>query len=255
MTVTEFYNKLTELYPKALSCSWDNDGIMCCGNADRDVKRVLVALDATEACIDHAAKNGFDLVLTHHPMIFKGVKSVSSETISGRNIISCVINGISVISLHTRYDTGENGVNQILAEMLKLSDITVFGDEESPTLGRIGSIAPMPAAEFAAYVRDKLGCKAVNAYFSSKEIVERIAVVGGGGKDFLYPALLAGADVFITGECSYNYALDGADNGITTIEAGHYATEFPACQYLAELAEKIAGAEAEIYDIINFKQI
>ncbi len=254
MKISEFYKELSQLYSTSLSCSWDNDGLMCCGNAEAPVKRVLVCLDATNDAIDYAAKNGFDTVLTHHPMIFKGLKSVTELSLNGSQVLSCLKNNISVISLHTRFDAGKDGVNDVLANALELKSIECFGDDECDTLGRIGDIEPMSAEEFAAYVRDKLGCVSVNAYTANKTIT-KVAVVGGGANDFIYPAILAGADAFVCGECKYNSALDAADEGITIIEAGHYQTEFPACNRLAELARDIAEAEAEIYGVKTFKQI
>ena len=139
MTVIDFYKKLCLLYPGELSCPWDNDGLMCSGNTEKEVRRVLVALDATDDAIDYAAENGFDTVLTHHPMIFNGVKSVADITVMGDEIITCIKNGISVISLHTRLDAGEGGVNDCLCEALQLRGVYPFGDEESDNLGRIGT--------------------------------------------------------------------------------------------------------------------
>lgn len=254
MKISEFYKELSSLYPTSLSCSWDNDGLMCCGDAESPVNRVLVCLDATNDAIDYAVKNGFDTVLTHHPMIFKGLKSITEISLGGCHVLSCLKNGISVISMHTRFDAGKDGVNDVLANTLGLKNIECFGDDECDTLGRIGEIDPMTAEEFAAYVRDKLGCVSVNAYISDK-MIKKVAVVGGGASDFIYPAMAAGADAFVSGECKYNSALDAADEGLTVIEAGHYQTEFPACTHLARLARDIAGAEAEIYESKTFKQI
>lgn len=254
MTVYDFYNELNKLYSTELSCSWDNDGLMCSGDINAPVKKALISMDVTDACLKYAKDNGFDLVITHHPMIFKGLKTVSETTLNGKQVVLCLMNGISVISLHTRLDAGENGVNDCLAQTLGLKDTLPFGDEESPTLGRIGTIAPTSAEDFAAWVRDNLGCKSVNAYLSNK-IISKVAVVGGGASDFVYPALSAGADAFVCGECRYNTALDAADSGLSVIEAGHYASEFPVCKRLAQLAAEIAGAETEIYEIKSFKQI
>ena len=254
MKISEFYKKLDELYPASLSCSWDNDGLMCCGNPEKPVERVLVCLDATADAVCYASKNGFDVILTHHPMIFKGMKSVTDNDVKGSAVITCIKNDISVISLHTRLDAGKNGVNDALANKLGLSEVVPFGDDECPELGRIGTISSFPSGSFASYVRDKLGCTSVNAYLSNRTI-KKVAVVGGGGSDFIIPALRAGADAFISGECHYNAALDAADMGLTVIEAGHYQTEFPVCQRLAQLAEEIADAEAEIYEVKTFTQI
>ena len=254
MTVAEFYKELNDLYPTSLSCSWDNDGLMCSADMSKDVKRVLTTMDVTDACLKYACDNGFDLILSHHPMIFKGLKSVTETSLNASQVIFCIINGISVISLHTRLDAGENGVNDCLAAKLGLKECVPFGDEESPTLGRIGTVDPVSSEDFAKMVRDALGCKTVNAYLSHKTVT-KVAVVGGGASDFAYTALTAGADAFVCGECRYNTALDAADSGLTVIEAGHYASEFPVCTRLAQLAQNIAGAETEIYNIKTFRQI
>lgn len=253
MTLLDFYRELSSLYPEALSCPWDNDGIMCSADTSKEVSRVLVCLDATDDAISYAAENGFDTVLCHHPMIFKGVKSVTDGNVMGGSIITCIKNGISVISLHTRLDAGEGGVNDCLANALGLTDIVPFGDEESPTLGRIGSTDETTAESFAEKVKASLGVKAVNLYSGGK--VSKVAVCGGSGKDFVFPALRAGADAIVLGECSYNVALDAASEGLTVIEAGHYYTEITVLERLAELAKNIAGAETELYSLKRFMQI
>ncbi len=254
MKISEFYKELSALYPTALSCSWDNDGLMCSIDPEAPVKRVLVCLDATNAAVDYAVKNGFDTILTHHPMVFKGLKSVTDLTLVGHKALNCLRHSISVISMHTRFDAGKGGVNDVLANTLELKNTECFGDDECDSIGRIGDIEPMSAEKFAAFVRDRLGCVSVNAYLSNKTI-KKVAVVGGGANDFIIPAKLAGADAFVCGECHYNSALDAADEGLTVIEAGHYQTEFPACQRLVELARDLAGAETEIYEVKTFKQI
>ena len=255
MTVYEFYKSLSELYPTSLSCDWDNDGLMCCGDVNAEVKRVLVALDATNDCISYAEKNGFDLVLTHHPMIFKGLKTVSENSLHGNNVIRCIKSGVSVISLHTRLDAGMDGVNDALANALELNDVVPFGDDAEPEIGRMGTISPVSPEKFAALVRDKLGCTSVNAYIAKDKLISKVALVGGGANDFIFPALSAGADAFVCGECRYNTALEAADSGLTVIEAGHYHSEFPVCRRLSELARTLADAETEIYKIKSFTKI
>ena len=102
MTIQTLVTHLDRLYPKSLSCSWDNDGLLCCGDPSRELRKVLVSLDATKAAINYAAENGYDLLLTHHPMIFRGAKAVTPSTLVGGRVISALNAGISVISLHTR---------------------------------------------------------------------------------------------------------------------------------------------------------
>ena len=114
MTVYELHRALSEKYPKTLSCSWDNDGIMVSPDTGAEVKRVLVALDATHETVKYAAEHGFDTVVTHHPMLFKGVKSVTMASTSGRRILDAAMAGVSVVSFPTRLDAAVGGVNDAL---------------------------------------------------------------------------------------------------------------------------------------------
>lgn len=245
MKIFEFYNALCELYPSELSSSWDNDGLMCCADKNNEVKKILVSLDATQNAINYAAENGFDTILCHHPLIFKGLKALNEYDVVGRRVLSALKAGISVISLHTRLDAGEGGVNDTLASLLGLSDITPFGDSEDPTLGRMGNSSVSDAKDFAALIKEKTGVACVNAYVCRP--VSKVCVVGGGGGDFIKAAKKCGADTLVTGECRYNSALDAAEDGINVFIAGHYFTEMPVCQKLASLCESVANAEYEIF--------
>ncbi|MBE6626523.1 MAG: Nif3-like dinuclear metal center hexameric protein [Ruminococcaceae bacterium] len=253
MTVKELHNRLTELYPKTLSCSWDNDGIMISRDTDAEVKKVLVALDAAAEVVKYAAANGFDTVLTHHPMLFRGPKSVTPEVLTGRKILDAAIAGVSVISLHTRLDAGADGVNDQLCRTVGFEPTGCFGDDDAPTLGRVAEIAPMTADELAALVKDKLGCDAVRVTGDMTRVVTKVGFCGGDGKDFVIPALIEGCDAYITGDAGYNMAQDASEDGLVVIEVGHYHSEAPVCARLAALAEEIAGAKAEIYDSCGYK--
>lgn len=248
MTVFEFFNALTELYPSSLSSVWDNDGLMCCPWGDAPIKKVLVSLDATLEAIEYAKKGGFDLILTHHPLIFKGLKALNEYDITGRRVISAMQAGISVISLHTRLDAGPGGVNDTLAALLSLTDVEAFGDSDNPTLGRIGTTLLSSHGDFAKKIKDATGVPSVTAYVCRP--ISRVAVVGGSGGDLIGDALRAGADTLVTGECGYNKSLDAGENNINIFIAGHYFTEMPVCQKLKELSEKITGAETEIFKAV-----
>ncbi|GFI55377.1 GTP cyclohydrolase 1 type 2 [Clostridiales bacterium] len=245
MHVQKFNEELNRLYPKSLSCPWDNDGLMCCANPMAEVKKVLVALDATRRVLDYAAANQFDLVLTHHPLLFRGPKSISPDTAVGSRIISALQKNLTVISLHTRLDAGKEGVNDCLAAALELAGpLESFGDDESPTLGRIGTTNISNGAAFADHVKKVLETTAVCAYLCRP--VRRVAVCGGSGGDLVLPAAMTGADTIVTGECGYNTCIDSAEAGINVITAGHFFTEHPVCRRLAQLAQEIAGAQTEI---------
>ncbi len=245
MNILEFSDALDALYPKSLSCPWDNDGLMCCTDPTVQIKKVLVALDATRKVLKEAATHQFDLVLTHHPLLFKGPKTIVPFTATGGRVIAALQSNIAVLSLHTRLDAGEGGVNDCLAMSLGLTGpLKVFGDSESPTLGRIGTTDISDGSAFAAHVKEALQAPAVCAYLCRP--VKRVAVCGGSGGDLVFPALDAGADTIVTGECGYNLCLDGVDAGINIITAGHFHTEQPVCRRLTQLAQEIAGADTEI---------
>lgn len=257
MNIVEFYNKLEELYPKSLSCSWDNDGLMCTAGAVCEIEKVLVCLDATEDAIRYAAENGFDTVLCHHPMIFGGMKTVTPFESVGRKVIFALMNNISVISLHTRLDAGDGGVNDALSEALGLEGVEKFGDEECATIGRIGKLKKeMTLSELALFVKEALGAPKVELCCDdSEDKVSTVAVVGGAGKDFIWAAKGAGADALVIGEGSYNTLLDGAENEMNVICAGHFYTEDVVCKKLCSLAADLCNAECEIYNsnkIITF---
>lgn len=252
MNVRELYSAMSELYPKSLSCAWDNDGIMVSPDLEREVKNVLVSLDATDAAIRYAIANGFDTLVTHHPMIFRGIKSVVTDNFSGRRVLDSVLGRLSVLSFHTRLDAADGGVNDALADILGYRPTARFGDGESPEIGRIIEIETMTAKEFAALVRDRLGCAAVRLNGNPDKEVTRVALCGGDGKDFVCPALIEGCDLFLTGDAGYNMAGDASEEGLVTIEAGHYHTEAPVCRILAEKIFEICGAYTEIFDSCTY---
>ena len=255
MTVRELHNKLSELYPKTLSCSWDNDGIMVSRDTSASVKRVLISLDATGEVLKYACENGFDTVITHHPMVFRGAKSVTPDALVGRKILDAAMNGVSVISLHTRLDAGEGGVNDSLCRTLGFEPSEKFGDEDAPELGRIANISNITARELALLIKDKLGCNAVRVTGNLDKMISRVGFCVGDGKEFVFPALANGCDAYVTGDAGYNMAEDAAEEGLVTIEVGHYHSEAVVCPALEKIVVEISGAECEIYNSCPYKVI
>ena len=245
MTVREYYDYFCEKIPSALSCEWDNDGLLCCPDRDREVRRVLVALDVTEEVVRAAISGGYDLILAHHPMIFRGIKALTEEDGAGRKLLALVKGGVSVMAFHTRLDAARGGVNDILAGLLGIENAAPFGDE---AIGRIGTLSePMTVDSFSNRVKDVLKAPVVRVS-GAGETVSRVAVLGGSGKDDVIAAVKAGADAFVTGELAYHQLVDAPDMGITLIEAGHFYTEYPVCQRLKELLlEKDPSVDATVY--------
>ncbi|MBO5354447.1 MAG: Nif3-like dinuclear metal center hexameric protein [Clostridia bacterium] len=243
MTVKQLYEYLNAFAPRALSAEWDNDGIACCMDEARPVRRVLVALDATERVVEKCVRGGFDVLLTHHPLLFRGVKALTPSRTVPRKLMALVKADVTAISFHTRLDTAKGGVNDILAELLGLENVSAFGPE-GEEMGRIGDLPlAVSAAEYAATVCEKLHIPAV--LLSGEGSVRRVAVLGGEGGDFVDAAIEAGADLFLAGRIGYHRMLDGAEEGIALIEAGHFATEVAVCEKLSALV-KAADPTVEI---------
>ncbi len=247
MTVREFYARLEKRYPRELSAPWDNDGLMCCADPGAEVKKVLLSLDATAQAVERAAAGDFDVLLTHHPMIFRGVRSFVGGEFPADRVLAALNGKVTVISLHTRLDAADGGVNDSLAAAMGLDPSTLekFGDGECPTLGRIAELPEEKDVDvLAALVKNVLGAPFVRVTGRGK--VKRIALVGGSGKDLTGPAAAAGADVLVTGESGYNVAEDAAESSLMTVEAGHYHSEAPVLDSLDLFIRSLdSGIETE----------
>ena len=225
MNVKQLYDVLNEKIPPSLSCSWDNDGLMCCPDPEREVSRVLIALDVTGEVVDEAIDGGFDLVMSHHPLRFHPLRSLTTDSGVGAKLINLVRAGVSVMSFHTRLDAVADGVNDQLAEALGLIDVEVFEDGDGTPLGRIGYLPEdMEVCELATRIKSALATPAVMVSGCGKR-ADRVAVVGGEGKSFIGAAKAAGADTFVSGRLGYNNMVEAEELGINLIEAGHFFTE------------------------------
>lgn len=250
MTVKQLYKILDAKIPKELSCEWDNDGLMLCPEPHRQVRKVLIALDATADVADAAIEGGFDVIVTHHPVIFKGLKAINDENYVSEKAIRLIRAGVAVFSFHTRLDALEGGVNDVLALELGLENIEPFGEEG---IGRIGDLYDEQSVEeFAFRIKEWLDAPYVNLANANKEC-RRVAVLGGSGDDDVRAAIAAGADTYVSGELKYHTLADAPEMGINLIEAGHFYTEYPVLCVLEQLIE--AADEAILCDIFYSNKI
>lgn len=240
-TVSELYTHLNTLLPRSLSCDWDNDGLMVCGDPNAEVKKILFTLDITMQAVEYAEKIGADLIISHHPLIFKGIKHMNGEDITSKKVIRLLQSGISAMSFHTRLDAAEGGINDILAETLELQNIEKFEAEEGLD-SRFGDLKhEMTFEDFCLYVKEKLGAPSILAS-KGKDTVSRVAVLGGAGKDAIFSAMATGADAYLTGEANYHGLLDAAEMGFSVLTAGHDFTENAFFTYFKKvLSEKFDG--------------
>lgn len=222
MTLRELYSALCARYPAALSAEWDNDGLMCSPDPDREVRLVLCTLDVTEDAIEEAIRIGADVILSHHPLIFHPLTAVTPDEAVGRRVLRLVGAGISVLSFHTRADAAVGGVNDLLCDALGIAAPIAFGEGD---IGRVGTLSEaMTVSDFAAHAKAVLGAPTV--LFGDAGIpVCRVAVVGGSGKSEIAAAIAAGADTLLSGRLSYETVNEARELGINLLEAGHFYTE------------------------------
>lgn len=246
MTVSELYEYLNGRIPSSLSCDWDNDGLMCCPEPEREVRRVLVCLDATAPMIDRAISEGFDVVLTHHPLVFHKLPAIDPRDHVARRLVRLVRAGVAVMSFHTRLDALSGGVNDVLAARLGLLNAVPYGTEG---IGRIGVLPkPMSLASFAELVKCVLGAPCVVAADAGGP-VSRVAVLGGNGSDDVPETEESGADTYLSGEIAAHYLTDAPERGMNLVAAGHFYTENPVCEVLAEMVrDALPTVEAVIAD-------
>ena len=251
MTFYELYNHLAKSYPNSLSCEWDNDGIMCADSLEGEIKRVLIALDVTMDTVNYACENGYDTIISHHPLVFRSQKALTPMTYTQNKLIKLIKNGIRVMSFHTRLDAAQGGVNDVLTTILGLENILV---DETDAIGRIGYLPEkIELSTFAENVKNAL--KSPVVLFSGDKNVQKVYVVGGDGKDLIENAIANGCDTIVTGRASYNTAIDACDMGINIVEAGHFYTENPVCQAIKNKILSITdGIDVCIYNSnkINF---
>ena len=224
MNCNDSISVLEERFPPACAEDWDNPGLLA-GRRDREVSRVMVALDAVDEVVEQAAALKADLLVTHHPLIFSAIKSVSSDTFTGRRLIGLIENRISLYAMHTNYDVC--GMADLNASMLGLQNCEVLSvTGEGIGLGKVGDLEePVRYYDFAQKVKTVFGLADVRCYGSGNPEICRAAVCGGSGKSLLEDAIASGADVFVTGDIDYHTGTDAWAKGIRIIDAGHYGTE------------------------------
>lgn len=237
-TVHDILTHLETLAPGYMKMDWDNVGLLC-GSRRTAVTKVLVALDPFEGVCREAKDFGAELLLTHHPLIFHPLKAVTDETSLGRSIQLLCENHISAINAHTNLDCAPGGVNDRLAAVLGLQNISVIDpmgtDEQGRQWGllRQGTVQEQSLNTFLHTIKSELHCDGLR-YVDGGKPVHRVAVGGGACASELQDAVNAGCDTFVTSDVKYNQFWDAKVLGLNLIDAGHFYTENPITAYIAE---------------------
>ena len=237
MNVQDVLNFVNTIAPAYMKCDWDNVGLLC-GDREKPVQKILVALDPFYHVCQEAAEIGADLIVTHHPLIFRAPKFVTMDDPVGKSILFLAAHGISAINAHTNLDCAPGGVNDVLAECLGLEDPQVLEPVGTDAQGRpygllrAGTVREQHLSHFLALVKERLGTPTLR-YADGGKKVHRVAVGGGACGDEYMTALAAGCDTLVTADVKYNQFWDAHDLGLNLIDAGHFYTENPVCSMLA----------------------
>ncbi|MCL1999085.1 MAG: Nif3-like dinuclear metal center hexameric protein [Turicibacter sp.] len=224
--------------PQSWAVDSDNVGLMI-GDKTRPVNRILTALDLTESVLEEALNEKFDFIITHHPLFSRHtppIDRITSDTPLGRKILTLINNNIGVFCAHTNLDVAPGGVNDLLFDLVGLSNKEKLADGEiAPSLGLIGYLSP--PKELAMLTKNlslALNSNVVRYTGSPSRLVHKIGICGGRGVSLIPMALSKKCDAFITGDIDYHLAMNTLEMGMTLIDATHYATEIPIARAIAQ---------------------
>ena len=229
MLCREIMQVIEAAYPREAALDFDNVGLLA-GRAEKEVERVYIALDATDAVIDRAAEAGADMLITHHPLIFSPLKKITDEDFISRRIVKLIQNDISYYAMHTNYDV--LGMAELSEKILGIQDtevldVTMEKEGKPEGIGRVGKLEkPMTLEECCVYVKHKLNLGSLKVFGDMSAEVSRLAISPGSGKTAVPAALAKGADVLVTGDIGHHDGLDAVEQGLAIIDAGHYGTEY-----------------------------
>lgn len=228
MKAKEIINILNSFADPKLIDSWDNTGFQI-GNYEAEISKILVSLDLDEIVVDKAISEGYQMIVTHHPLIFKPLNDINSNSYLGRLIMKLISNHINVYSAHSNLDLADGGVNDELASVLGLNNIKPLNeiaiDEKIYGYGRVGTVEEIETILFLNQLKKNLSVEDIRVYGNIDKKISKIAVCGGSGGDFIFDAFRMGAEVYITGDIKYHEAQMALQLGLIIVDAGHYHTE------------------------------
>lgn len=240
MTVKELEAKLFELFPKELAAEYDNVGLLV-GNPEDEIKGVAVALDCTKGVIEFAKKIGANLIVTHHPVIFQGIKTATEGDI----VFELIKNGISCIAMHTNFDSADGGVCDALANALGITNVTPLETNEGVVIRKGELTTPLSADDFAKLIKQRLSSNV--KYADCGKTIKTVALCSGSGSDFLCDAISIGTDAYVSGEIKHHLYFEAILNEISIFDCGHYESEVIAIEVLKNAIKSVFDGLVEKY--------
>jgi dinuclear metal center YbgI/SA1388 family protein len=237
MKVRDIVAAIEEFAPLGIQEKWDNSGL-CIGSPEDEVKSVLLGLDCTPELVDEAVACGADMIVTHHPLIFSGLKKISPDDLVGAAVIKAVKAGISIYAAHTSADKVIAGVSGAMAARLGLGNVTILDEDGDGTgLGVVGDLPEaVTAAEAVKLVKERFSLKAMRASRPVEGKISRVAMCGGSGGSLIAAAQAAGAQLYISGDISYHNFF--TKEGFMIMDIGHYESEIEIVDILFSLLRK-----------------
>ncbi len=223
--------------------SYDNVGLLI-GHEDAVVDTVVTALDVTEGAIAYAVREGAQMLVSHHPLLFHAARTIVDSDRDGARLLTLIENHLAVCTAHTNMDAALGGTNDIAAEKLGLADVVpiipVSGDDSGAGMGRIGFLPQsMTVRQFAERVKDVFDIPSVRMISPDPDaVVRKAALCTGKGMDFFKPARSAGVEIYLTGDVTYHEAEEAIATGAHIIDAGHFGTEFPIAEAIAQYLQQ-----------------
>ena len=229
-SLKQILNILDELAPFELAEKWDNSGLQT-GSRDQIIEKILVALDPTLEAVNSASSINAQLLITHHPLLFRALSCIDFDTYPGDVIHKAIQSNVAIISAHTNLDCAKTGISHHLAQKINLVDIEILEPkelkgEDGYGLGIIGNLSESADLySIAKLVKDILGLESLKVIEANESVIRRIAVVGGSGRDLIGAAARKNADLLITGDIGHHDALNAKNLNINIIDPGHFSTE------------------------------
>ena len=237
MKVKDIIKVIEDFAPLSIQEGWDNSGL-CIGSPEDPVTSVLMGLDCTPELVDEAVACGADMIVTHHPLIFSGLKKISPEDKVGEAVMKAIKAGISIYAAHTNADKVIAGVSGAMARRLGLEDVTILDEDGDGTgLGVVGNLPePMSSQEALAFVKERFGLKVLKSSRPIDGQVCRVAMCGGSGGSLIKAARRSGAQLYISGDISYHNFF--TEDGFMIMDIGHYESEIEIVDILFSLIKK-----------------
>ncbi|MEE3420653.1 MAG: Nif3-like dinuclear metal center hexameric protein [Lachnospiraceae bacterium] len=241
MKLMEVKKVLDQLVPPVYAMDWDNVGLMV-GDLNADVTRVYLSLDCDDKAVDEAIEKGCQLILTHHPLLFRPLKTITDQDFKGKRIRKMIRHDINCFSMHTNYDVvkmADRNARDLHFQNAQLLEPAGMRDGEPYGFGRIGDLPEaMTLGAFSEEVKRAAALREIRVYGDPSTVITRAAVASGAGKSAVGDALQKGAQVLVTGDLDYHTATDALSMGLAMIDAGHYGTEY--C-FIDETAQMLSG--------------